>query len=108
MKNKKLLFVCIENNNRSPTAESLFKGSKKYEAKSCGVSLTATIPISEQAISWADIIFCMEDSQKQYILDNFPIISKDKDIRVLNIPDIYIRDDPELIRILKKKLRKLL
>lgn len=104
---KKLLFVCRANLQRSPTAQALFKNNRKYLAKSCGIHPLSETVISKQAIKWADIIFCMEDEQKQYIIQNFPE-SKSRDIRVLNIKDIYWRDDPELIRILEEKLKDLL
>ena len=105
MKKKNLLFVCRANLHRSPTAQGLFKNSKQYQAKSCGTHLLSETVISKQAIKWADIIFCMEDEQKDFILENFPE-AKDKNIKILNIPDVYIRDNPKLIRILKEKLRR--
>ncbi len=104
MEKKKLLFVCTVNLNRSPTAEALFKGSKKYQAKSVGINQLAKTVISGQAIRWADIVFCMENIHKEYILENFPEVNS-KEIIVLNIPDIYIKDDPELVNLLKKKLK---
>ena len=103
----KLLFVCILNLQRSPTAESLFENHKKFEAKSCGIDVFAEKQISKQAVEWADIIFCMEDIHKNFIVKNFPQ-TQNKEIIVFNIPDVYYRNDPELIRILKEKLKKYL
>ena len=105
MPKTKLLFVCILNLQRSPTAESLFENYENYEAKSCGIDISAEKQISKQAVEWADIIFCMEDIHKNFIVKNFPQ-AQNKEIIVFNIPDIYYRDDPELIRILKEKLKK--
>lgn len=106
MKNKKhLLFVCISNLQRSPTAELLFKDSRKYEAKSAGISPLSELPLTFESINWADVIFVMEDEHKKYLEENFPE-AKNKKIIILNIPDIYFRDDPELIKILKEKLKK--
>lgn len=102
----KLLFVCTENLQRSPTAALLFKKTK-HLVKSAGISLTAEKRLTKQAIIWADIIFVMEDMHKKYILDNFPE-AKDKEIKVLNIPDIYMKNNPELIKILKEKLKEFL
>ncbi|MEM0465241.1 MAG: phosphotyrosine protein phosphatase [Candidatus Pacearchaeota archaeon] len=101
---KRLLFICTENIHRSPTAESLFKKSKKYEAKSAGISIFSEKMINEEALKWADIIFVMEDFHKKIIAEYFPDI-KDK-IIVLNIPDIYVRNDPKLIGILIKRLKE--
>ncbi|MCH7568239.1 MAG: phosphotyrosine protein phosphatase [Nanoarchaeota archaeon] len=108
MKKKNFLFICTANEQRSPTAEGLFKNNKQYLAKSCGIHPLAAKPITKEAILWADIIFCMEDIHKQYIIQNFPNTSQDKKIVVLNIPDIYIKNDPELVRILMKKLKDFL
>jgi predicted protein tyrosine phosphatase len=102
---KNILFVCTENLQRSPTAEELFKNSKKYSAKSAGISPFSKIQINNSAIEWADYLIVMEDFHKEFILKNFPA-SKQKNILVLNIPDIYYKNDPELIRILKEKLKK--
>ncbi len=89
---KKLLFVCTANQQRSPTAEELFKNSNKYDAKSCGIHPLSEKFITREAINWADIIFCMDEIHKKFILENFPE-SKKKDIRVLNIPDVYYKND---------------
>lgn len=102
---KRILFVCTENENRSPTAEELFENNKTYETKSVGISETAKKIITKEAIHWSDVIFCMEDLHKNFILENFPS-AKGKDIRVLDIGDIYHKNDSELIRILKEKLKK--
>lgn len=104
---KKLLFICTANQQRSPTAEVLFKNSRNYEAKSAGIHPLAEKLITSQAIKWAEIIFCMEDLHKNYILENFPE-AKNKRIIVLNIPDIYYKNDPQLIKILKQKLKNCL
>ena len=107
MKKIKLLFVCTENLQRSPTAEELFKNSEKYEAKSVGTSFSAIKRINESAVKWADKIFVMEKNHKDYIESNFQKLMK-KEIIILNIPDVYYRNDPELIKILKEKLKEYL
>ena len=101
---KHLLFICTANLQRSPTAEGLFKKNKKYDAKSAGTQPLAVKPITKQAVEWADIIIVMEKHHKEYILYKFPEGSKKKVI-TLNIPDIYYKDDPVLIKLLNKKLR---
>ncbi len=103
---KKLLFVCRANFQRSPTAESLFKNSEKYEAKSAGTSQISETILSKQALDWADKIFVMEQKHKKFILRNFPNISKE--VIVLDIPDSYYKNSPELIKLLKEKLHKYL
>ncbi|MDP3882032.1 MAG: phosphotyrosine protein phosphatase [Nanoarchaeota archaeon] len=99
----KILFVCTANQQRSPTAESLFTNNEEYETKSVGIHPMAEIPISSEAIEWADRIVCMEEEHKEFIEREFPIADK-KQLIVLNIPDVYSRDDPDLIMSLKEKL----
>jgi len=109
MKKKKLLFICSENLNRSPTAESLFKNNKKFKARSAGLGILAPTQISTGLINWADIIFVMDekyDNHKSRLLKRFPN-SEDK-IKILNIPDIYPRNDPELVDRLKQRLKSYL
>lgn len=104
---KRLLFVCTEGSERSPTAVSLFEGSKKYEAKYVGISPFSSVRISSEAVKWADVIICMEDMHKRYVLENFPD-SKGKRIIVLEIPDVYERGNDELIMILRARLKEFL
>ena len=99
----RLLFVCSSNLDRSPAAESLFEGSKKYEAKSCGILPHSETVISKDTIRWADKIYCMEHVHKVHITQNFPEALK-KEIIVLNIPNNLCRNDSKLIALLREKL----
>jgi len=102
---KKLLFVCAGGLDRSPTAVELFKDSKKYEAKFCGIHPLISTPITRQALEWADEIFVMEPNHKRYILEHFPLIIKDKpEIVILDVPNEYVRTNPELKELLREKL----
>jgi len=103
---KRVLFVCTANIDRSPTAEDLLKNVEGFEVQSAGVWFNARRRISKELIDWADIIFVMEDFHKEVIMTLKP--DADKKIVVLNIPDIYLRNDPELINILKVKLAEFL
>ena len=103
---KRVLFVCTANIDRSPTAEDLLKNVEGFEVQSAGVWFNARRRISKELIDWADIIFVMEDFHKEVIMTLKP--DADKKIVVLNIPDIYLRNDPELISILKVKLAEFL
>ncbi|MBS3071183.1 phosphotyrosine protein phosphatase [Candidatus Pacearchaeota archaeon] len=107
MKKKKLLFVCTANLQRSPTAESLFDGNEKYEVKSVGINGLSPKKITVHSMKWADIIFCMEEIHKDYILKKFPEFKKKK-IVILDIQDTYFRNDLRLIGILTEKLDKYL
>ena len=101
---ERILFVCTGNMDRSPTAESLLKRREGFEVRSAGTWIHARRRITSDLIEWADRIFVMEDHHKRAILSICP--EAEGKIIVLNIPDIYMRNDPELIEILKMKLRK--
>ena len=98
----RVLFVCTANIDRSPTAESLLRGMNGFEVQSAGTWLHARSRITEELIEWADIVFVMERHHGEFLLDLNP--SAENKIFVLDIPDIYPRNDPELVRILKDKL----
>ena len=99
----KVLFICNQNENRSKTAEELFKG--KFETKSAG--LYNEKPVSEKQLSWADIVVVMEDEQRTEIAKRFPILYMQKRILSLNIPDVYYYNEPELVNVLKSKIKEL-
>jgi len=101
---KKVLFVCTGNMDRSPTAEDLLKGREDFEATSAGTWMHAQRRISESLLDWADKIFVMEKEHKAAILHLKPDV--EKKIIVLDLPNNYPRNDPELVRLLKAKLSK--
>ena len=105
---RKVLFVCTANLQRSPTAENLFQGWKGiWEAKSAGIMPEPKRnPLTQKLIDWADVIVVMEPIHSQYIHAHFKC-SPDK-IRILNIADRYLRDDPKLISLLSKKVPPIL
>ena len=102
----KLLFVCTANQQRSPTAEEIFKD--RYETKSAGVSPSARVVLTKAALEWADIVFVMEDWQRAAIAEMFPQEYLKKKIIVLDIPEIYNSMDPKLIKLLKIRVDQLL
>ena len=99
----KILFVCSFNQQRSPTAEKLFKN--EYDTKSAGI-YSEEKPVTRELLDWADQILVMEEEHKIDIIRNFP--GYDYKITVLNIPDMYNYDNPELVRLLKKKVTEAL
>ena len=100
----KVLFICNQNQNRSKTAEEVFKG--RFKTKSAG--LYNEKPVSKKELSWADTIVVMEDEQRKEIAQRFPDIYMQKQILSLEIPDVYHYNQPELIDVLKAKVNKLL
>ena len=103
---KNLLFICRANLQRSPTAEEIFKD--KYVTKSAGIDIDSKNPIDKEILKWADIVFVMEDWMRKEIENRFPDQHIKKRIVSLDIPYMYYRMEPELIRELKQKVNKYL
>ena len=99
----KVLFICNQNQNRSKTAEELFRN--KYETKSAG--LFNNRPVSKKQIEWADLIIVMDDNQRSEIAKRFPKLYMQKRILSLNIGDIYSYGDIRLIEELNKKMMQI-
>ncbi len=96
-----ILFICNQNKHRSKTAEFLFKD--KFNTKSAG--LFNDNPVSEKQAEWADRIIVMEEFQRDEMIKRFPNIYFKKQIISLNIPDAYQYNQPELIDLLKIKIK---
>ncbi len=99
-----VLFICNQNQNRSKTAEHLFK--HEFKTKSAG--LYNARPVSEKQLCWADIVLVMEDAQRTELSRRFPKQYLQKRIVSLDIPDIYSYGQQELVDILQIKMHKLL
>ena len=100
----KLLFICNQNKNRSKTAKEIFK--TEFQTKSAG--LFSQQPVTEKQIAWADAVIVMEDQQRTEIAKRFPKQYLQKRILSLNIPDFYQYKQPELFKILKKKMKEIM
>jgi len=96
----KALFVCNQNQHRSPTAEALFKSD--FETKSAGL-YNGTL-LTSSLLEWADLVVAMDDEQRREIGKRFPKEYLKKKIISLNIPDTFAYNQPELKAILKEKM----
>ena len=108
MRKLRVLFVCSANLQRSPTAEQVFGNlSDEWQTKSAGIlPSSGRNALTQRVIDWADLILVMESQHADHIQANYNA-NPDK-IKVLNVPDIYVRNDPELIQELKKKVLPIL
>lgn len=98
-----VLFICNQNQNRSKTAEEIFKG--RFCTKSAG--LYNLNPVTEKQISWADAIVVMEEAQRGEVVKRFARQCMLKRILSLDIPDIYHYNQPELIEVLTSRMEGL-
>jgi predicted protein tyrosine phosphatase len=104
MRKGKLLFICSANSQRSPTAEHLFQNwNGDWKTKSAGtMPEVGCNPLTQELVDWADLILVMESHHCEIVQSIFR--TNHEKIKVLHIPDIYVRNDPELIRELKRKV----
>lgn len=103
----KLLFVCSENRLRSPTAEAVFSQYEGVQARSAGLGPFAETPVSGPLIEWADVVVVMEKDQKEAIQREFGDALGDRPLISLDIPDQYAYMQPELVRLLEKRVPEL-
>ena len=105
---KRFLFICSQNRLRSPTAEQIFSRRGDIEVSSAGTNNDAENPLSDELIEWADFIFVMERAHRNKVQKRYRRALMDKRIVVLDIPDEYDFMDPNLIRLLEKRMARYL
>jgi len=99
-----ILFVCNQNEHRSPTAECIFKDHEGVCVRSAGLYDGSKVLLDRKLLEWADVVFVMEEEQKEEIKQRFPECRKN--IIVLDIPDIYSYMDERLIILLKERTKQ--
>jgi len=97
----KVLFICNQGMHRSRTAAEVFRN--EFETKFAG--LFSENPVTEQQMQWADTIVTMEEFQRKELSQRFPKEFMQKRVLTLGIPDVYIYNQPELVNILKEKMK---
>lgn len=104
---KHVLFVCSQNRLRSPTAERIFRDVEGVRVRSAGIYEESRTVLDKELLNWADMVFVMEEWQRDMIEERFPGIGKSgKRIMVLGIEDIYNYMDPVLVRLLRERMRQ--
>ena len=105
---KKILMVCTGNMDRSPTAAMLLaEMCAPMWVTSAGTEPWARNQLSVELLEEADVVCVMEEAHRSFILNRFGASHGPK-IIVLDIPDNYICWEPQLIHLLKPKLREAL
>ncbi|MDN4057281.1 low molecular weight protein tyrosine phosphatase family protein [Massilia sp. YIM B02769] len=98
------LFICTHNRLRSPTAEQVFATWPGIETDSAGVGADADMPLAPEQLDWAEIVFVMEKLHRSRLSAKFRRHLNGKRIVCLDIPDDYDYMQPELVRLLEKKV----
>jgi predicted protein tyrosine phosphatase len=99
-----VLFLCSRNALRSPTAENVFRDYPGIEVASAGLSSDAIEPVTPEHIHWAQLIFVMERRHREKLSQRFRSHLKGQRVICLNIPDDFDLMDPELVRLLERKV----
>jgi predicted protein tyrosine phosphatase len=101
---RNVLFICSRNKWRSPTAETIWRKYPKLNVRSAGTSPRAKRTVSFTDISWADVIFVMEQKHQNRLKAKFTRLLEHKHIHILDIPDDYKYMDTELVQILEESV----
>ena len=103
-----VLFVCGKNRLRSPTAEQVFADWPGVVTASAGTGHDADCPVTAELVAWADTVLLMETSHRVKIAARFQAQLRGKRMAVLGIPDRFAYMDPELVRLLHRKVPRYL
>jgi len=102
-----ILFVCLENLQRSPTAEEMVSSvADDLKVRSAGVSSTAVNPLDEELLLWADRVYVMTEKLNNRIIEDFPDLYEGGKFFVLDIPDRYFKGEERLKKKLKERFSK--
>jgi predicted protein tyrosine phosphatase len=99
----KVLFVCNQGKDRSPTAAIVWE--KKYGDDTDYIGIYNDEFNHKEKIKWAERVFVMEPHQRKWIADNFPKEYMRLKIECLDIPDMYGYMKNNLIDVLKKNFK---
>ena len=100
----RVLFLCLRNLWRSPTAEAMLRNHVRYEPRSAGTENGARVKLTAGHIGWADMIFCMEKKHAARVTEKFAEELADKPLIVLRIPDEFTFMEPSLVDLLQTEL----
>ncbi len=99
-----VLFVCSRNRLRSPTAETVFLEYPGLEVVSAGLNHDAATPLTRDLVQWAEVIFVIEAAHSRRLASRFARDLKDKRVICLDIPDRYSFMDPDLVKLLERRV----
>lgn len=101
---KKVLTVCSAGLLRSATMQNFLIKEYGYNVRNCGtVEEYALIPISEALVLWADEIVFVNENNFYMVKHELERLNVLKKCIVLDIPDQYNFNEPELIKICREQ-----
>ena len=102
---RRVLFICHYNRRRSATAERIFAKRSDLDVRSAGTSEDALARVNERMLAWADLIFVMDDTQREALNRLFPNDPALTRVICLQIPDEFPFLDVELVRLLEERVQ---
>lgn len=101
---KRVLTVCSAGLLRSATLQNLLIREYGYNVRNCGTEESyALIPISEALVIWADEIVFVNRQNFNAVKEDIEKMNMLEKCKVLDIPDMYGFNDPELIDICREQ-----
>ena len=80
----------------------------KVSVRSAGTSPNARHPVSASDLTWAQVVFVMEEKHKSRLFSEYRRLVENLPIHVLDIPDEYKYMDPELVELLSQSVGAIL
>jgi predicted protein tyrosine phosphatase len=105
---RRVLFICRVNRHRSATAERVFCKRRDLDVRSAGTSEDALVRVNKRMLEWADVVFTMDDQQRDALERMFPSHPALDRLICLDIPDDFTFLDPALVKLLEERVRPLL
>lgn len=101
---RRVLFVCRQNRVRSATAERVFGKRADLDVRSAGTNSDALVRVNRRMLEWADVIFIMDDDQRDALGRMFPSHAALAKLICLEIPDDFLFLDPALVELLETRV----
>jgi predicted protein tyrosine phosphatase len=102
---RNLLFVCAANQDRSPTAERLCAEIPGVSVRSAGLYPGSRSPLSNELLSWTDLVVTMEPWQSRMIRERYPECTAP--MLCLCIEDNYTYMSTELVALITAQLPRI-
>lgn len=100
----KVLCVCSAGLLRSPTCANVLHQEYGYNTRAAGANGEyALVPVDAVLCEWADEIVFMEKEHYDLVRNDFADILQHKRVLILNVPDKYEWNHPELRRLIQKQ-----
>ena len=99
----KILCLCSAGLLRSPTIAWVLTRESDHNCRAAGIHDFALIQCDEVLLEWADLIICSDTDVLFTLVTKY---NPKKDMIHLEIPDQYNYRDPELIEIIRTKLKE--